>query len=335
MRKCTSFLVGALAAMAVTISACAPDVIEPNPSTTALTDGPSFAKNAAASEDATIAWLTARVDQFNADQEARGSTLRLEYPWLFRVGPGTDPWGRLRTGSRWSNPNVTYILDGSDYTTNVSFAQVDAAMASSFDSWNAIVNTGLLATRIQDPNDAGDNFDILDGTLTGATCDDIFDVTSPNYDPAFGGTIQNPVADIVVGGWINPQYFISCLGSINIIGVTWTFSQADTDGDNYRDRLYVEQFYNPAFLWTTTDAVYLDFSAPIDIETIAVHENGHAHGLGHFGGPIGAHQPFKLKPNGRVFNPEAVMNPIYLGGEERSPLSTDVAGMRTLYARNH
>jgi hypothetical protein len=36
-----------------------------------------------------------------------------------------------------------------------------------------------------------------------------------------------------------------------------------------------------------------------------------------------------------VFNPEAVMNPFYLGGEERTPLSTDIAGLRTLYAREH
>ena len=333
MRKSTYSLVGALATVAIAISACAPDVTEPTSSATALTDGPSFAKKAAVSEDATIAWLIARVDQFNASQEAKGSTLRLDYPWLFRLGLGTDPFGRLRTGSRWSNPNVTYVLDESDYTTDVSSSLVEAALVSSFDSWNAIANTGVHATRIADP---GGNFDVLDGTLTGTTCDDIFDVTSPNYvpGPPFQGDFQNPVADIVVGGWINPQYFISCLGSINIIGVTWTFFQADTDGDNYLDRLYVEQFYNPAFAWTTTNAVYLDFGAPIDIETIAVHENGHAHGLGHFGGPINR-QPFKLKPNLRVFNPEAVMNPFYLGGEERSPLPTDVAGLRTLYARNH
>ena len=173
--------------------------------------------------------------------------------------------------------------------------------------------------------------DIIDGLFDGAgNCIFLFDLTSPNLD-FFNGLIF-PESDIVVGGWINPNYFLQCLGSANIIGVTWTFSDVDMNGDNYRDRLYVEQFYNPAFAWTTTDAVYLDFGAPIDIETIAAHENGHAHGLGHFGGPI-KRQPFKLKPNLRVFNPEAVMNPFYLGGEERTPLPTDVAGLETLYAR--
>jgi hypothetical protein len=155
-------------------------------------------------------------------------------------------------------------------------------------------------------------------------------LTSPNLD--FANGLIFPEDDIVVGGWVPATYFSQCLGSSEIIGVTWTFSDVDSNGDQYRDRQYVEQFYNPAFEWTTTEAVYLDFGAPFDIETIAVHENGHSHGLGHFGGPI-KNQPFKLQPNGRVFNPEAVMNPYYIGGEERTPLATDVAGMRTMYAR--
>ncbi len=92
----------------------------------------------------------------------------------------------------------------------------------------------------------------------------------------------------------------------------------------------MEVFYNDGFDWTTENAVFLSPTAGIDIETISVHENGHALGLGHFGGPVNR-QPFKLKPNGRVFNPEAVMNPFYLGGEKRSPLPTDVAGLTTLY----
>jgi len=162
------------------------------------------------------------------------------------------------------------------------------------------------------------------------------DTTSPNliaYDPSTGSFEINPEADIVFGGWIDPAYFSNCLGSANIIGVTWSFSSADSNRDNYPDLVYVEQYYNPAFAWTTTDAVYLDFDAPIDIETIAVHENGHAIGLGHFGGP-NAREPFKLQPNLRVFDPEAVMNPYYLGGEKRALFPTDVAAVTTLYRRH-
>jgi hypothetical protein len=32
-----------------------------------------------------------------------------------------------------------------------------------------------------------------------------------------------------------------------------------------------------------------------------------------------------------VYNPEAVMNPGYLGGKKRIPYPTDVAGLRTMY----
>ena len=99
--------------------------------------------------------------------------------------------------------------------------------------------------------------------------------------------------------------------------MTWSFSSGDSNRDNYPDLVSVEQFYNPAFASTTTGAVYLDFDAPIDVETIAIHDNGHSLGLGHFGGP-NLRQPFKLQPNLHVFNPEAVMNPYYLGGEKRS-----------------
>lgn len=286
---------------------------------------PNFAK-AQATDDFTH--IVAFVDDFNAKLEAAGSDLRLEYPWMFRVGPGTDPFGSLRTGSRWPMMDVGYILDESDYTTDEPFADVDAALESAYDSWNEIRNSNLTAERHPD---GGGNYDVLDGLYDPAgNCVFLYDLTSPNLD--FANGLIFPEDDIVVGGWVRETYFSQCLGSADIIGVTWTFSDVDSNGDQYRDRQYVEQFYNPAFSWTTTDAVYLNFSAPMDIETIAVHENGHSHGLGHFGGPI-KNQPFKLQPNGKVFNPEAVMNPYYIGGEERTPLATDVAGMRTMYAR--
>ena len=186
---------------------------------------------------------------------------------MFRVGPGTDPFGSLRTGSRWTRNDVDFVLAGSDYTTDVAAAAVDAALVGGFGSWNGVRSSSLAASRIAD---AGTNFDVLDGTLDAAgNCLSLIDVTSPNID--LGTGLLTPEADIVVGGWLGPAYCVNCLG---------------------------EQFCNSGFAWTDTDAVYLDFSAPIDIETIAVHEDGHAHGLGHFGGPI-RNQPFQLLPNVR------------------------------------
>jgi hypothetical protein len=275
------------------------------------------------------------VERINARLEARGSRFRLTEAWFFTTGQGVDPYRRLRTGVRWYKNQLTYVLDESDYApTGLDPAAVDGALNSAYQTWNGIGGTSLSLTRTPD---TGGNFDILDAiTLdAGGNCVDIVDTTSPNvdaYDPATGEFEITPAADIVFGGWLEPAYFASCLGSADIIGVTWSFSTGDENHDNYPDLVYVEQFYNAAFPWTTTDAVYLDFDGPVDIQSVAVHENGHAIGLGHFGGP-NERQPFKLQPNLRVFDPEAVMNPFYLGGEKRDPYSTDVAAARTLYSR--
>jgi hypothetical protein len=260
------------------------------------------------------------VDEANARFAAEGRNLRLDYPWLFRVGVGVDPFTRLRTGQRWTTPSLTYVFDESDYTSDVSTADVEQALVSSFDTWNGVDRTTIHAAR---EVDNGDNFDILDGTILGGTCIDIVDLTSPYLNLA-------PAADIIVGGWLDAEYFVACLGNKDIVGVTFTVFSGDSNGDKYDDILFVEQFYNAGFDWTTSEAVYLDFFAPIDIETIAAHENGHAFGLDHFGGPV-KNQPLLLKPNLKVFNPEAVMNAFYLGGEKRSLYPTDVAGLTTMY----
>jgi len=307
---------------ALAVAACDQPVTSPD-----VEVAPSYAaRSQAPAQAAAASFLTRQVDELNASLAARGSTIRLDYPWLFTVGEGTDPYARLRTGSRWTLLDPTYILDASDYTTDVPAGNVEAALVAAYDTWNEISNTALQAVRVGDP---GTNLDVLDGWYDqDGNCLTIYDLSSPNLDLNVGEVF--PEAHIVVGGWIPEEYFSQCLGSANIIGVTWTFSDVDSDGDQYRDRLYVEQFYNPRFAWVTSGSQYLNYQSGVDIQTVAAHENGHAHGLGHFGGPV-KNQPFKLQPNGTVFNPEAIMNPAYLYGEKRTPFPTDVAGMRTMY----
>ena len=284
------------------------------------------------------------VSRVNARLEAAGSTVRLDEVWMFSLGAGTDPFRRLRTGSRWVNPrSVTYSVDESDLVqyspakpgAPFTDADVMAALVSAHEAYNQVPNIVLNSTRVPDN---GANNDILDGEIRNAAgqCVDVVDLTAAtliSYDPATGSINFNPVADNLFGGWLAPSYFLDCLGSAQILGVTWSFS--DVDGslgqgtDGYRDRIYTEQFYNSRFAWVTSGSTFLGNTQ--DVLSIVLHEVGHTHGLGHFGGP-NTNQPFKLQPNGRVFDPEAVMNPYYLGGEKHSLLQTDLAGLKALYA---
>jgi len=291
-----------------------------------------------AKADAGPTRIGAVVQSINDRLVAGGSDMRLDDVWMFSLGNGIPEFRRLRTGGRWGSPVFSYGLDlaAGDYPDGVPTGDVLQALTDAYDTWNGVANAGITA---QYAGMTMLNFDILDGMVldTDGACVDIVDTTAANlvdYDPTTGALTFFPAADVLVGGWLTPQYFEDCLGSADIIAVTFTFSLPDQNGDHYRDIAYVEQYFNKEFDYTTMDAEYLNFSAPFDIQTLALHEDGHTFGLDHFGGP-NPNQPFKLKPNGKVYSPHAVMNPFYLGGEQRTLLPTDIAGLRTLYAQNH
>jgi hypothetical protein len=295
---------------------------------------PAFAKADHGRPDIqTLDRIASFVDGINARLEASGQTLRLDYPWLYTVGLGTDPYQTLRTGSRWPYLNPTYVIDVADLSApSIGSGDAAAAIQSAYSAWNGVPQSRLSATR--GPNPRGD-VDVLDAIVRDPDTGECVDIFDEDADIVQGPSFF-PVADIVVGGFLPVEYFNDCLGSPYIIAVTWTYSDVDHDGDQYRDRLYVEQYYNPIFPWVTQGAQYPDLSLAtgVDFETIALHENGHAHGLGHFGGPL-LHQDFKQKGNGAYTNPLAVMNPYYVGGELRTPLATDEAALKTMYSGWH
>jgi hypothetical protein len=295
-----------------------------------------------------LAVSAVRIDPFfdpvNEALVDMGSPYRVAEVWMYVVGAGRSDNRILQVGTRWvpGDPNrfwstedqdITYVVDQSDLTTDVGAGAAEQALDDSFDTWSDVGNTWLDNVKLPDD---GMNRDFLDGVPVNP----LVNCAATPFRPAPLGILDfaalNPASDIIVGGWLPREYF-DCLepnpepgeaGGDVILGVTWTFTfLADTNNDGYEDTALKEIYYNEAFDWVTSGATFL--GDDIDIESVSLHENGHAMDLGHFGGPP---PPPTLKPSGQIFSPTAVMNPGYVGGEIRTLLRTDLAGFRALYA---
>lgn len=146
--------------------------------------------------------------------------------------------------------------------------------------------------------------------------------TPPGVFPSailtLGGVDDPFAADISTIGFLPGAIFDAVLGpgsSSSVLGVTFTFTWiAAPDVVALK-----EVWYNDNFTWSN------DGSAGIDIETVALHENGHALGFGHFG------KIFVTNANGKLHvSPRAVMNAAYLW-PVRDPLGTDKASFSNVY----
>lgn len=132
------------------------------------------------------------------------------------------------------------------------------------------------------------------------------------------------VSEINQVGWMDADFFETiggAGGSESILGVTFTFIWVDennvpedTNNDGRADTAIREIYYNDKFLWS-------DDASAINVESVALHETGHAFSQGHFG------KLFQTRLNEKYhFSPRAVMNAGYPGGEFISLTGTDIAG---------
>lgn len=140
-----------------------------------------------------------------------------------------------------------------------------------------------------------------------------------------GGWEEDPLrSDINTVGFLPGGIFDWVFGwgaSTYIIAATFPFvfydaagNPTDIDGDNNDDTAFAEIWYNSDFLWNNTGV-----GPNIDIETAALHENGHALGLGHFG-----KISLNLSSGKLQFSPRAVMNAAVVN-TQRTPLGADNA----------
>jgi len=256
------------------------------------------------------------------NQLLRGSSLNIavEQVEFFTIGQGR-PANRIhQTGIRWvandprrlaDGENITYLVDQSDGATasGLTSAQTEGAIDRALATWEA--SRPLKKVNIVKRADGGADPDIFDSFF------------------GFGGLGDPFLADIVEAGWL-PRAFFEAVGGpgggrgILAFSVSFIFTDddgnpTDINGDNYLDTALNEVYYNNTFGQAGTDRVGnpwgINVALPgIDVETVALHENGHSLGLGHFGPP-----------------PAAVMNPIY-AGIRHAPLAADSAGMSAVWA---
>ena len=268
------------------------------------------------------------IKKVNTQLAERGLNIRLAYAETVTSGNSEQPAKgkiifendrRLRLNAQWvpgdprrsSDGNtLNYITWGPFATAN--FGTDDAingipAIDASFDTWDAADNSSKL---------------IITKRPT----------TAENPSIILGG---NPfLADISQVGFLPGQLFDIVLepgARENVLGVTFTFvwvdqndNPTDINNDGYNDVALKEVWYNDDFLWTDAG----NSGGAIDIETVALHENGHALGFGHFG---------KISitglnaPNLRLHvSPRAVMNAIILG-TQRELLGTDLSSYQSIY----
>jgi hypothetical protein len=245
--------------------------------------------------------VIARMQQINQQLASRGVHVSLEQVEFFTIGSGrpvnkihAEPFRWVASDSRRNadGDNITYLVDQSDGNTasGLTNAQTEAAIDRAINTWRT--DQSMAKVPVVKRVDTGVDPDIVDSFFGFGTFGTIF------------------LADIVEAGWL-PRGFFDAIGGPgggdNIIAVSFSFifvnddgSPTDINGDNRLDTALNEVYYNDAFGAHGSRSGFpwgIDVNLPgIDAETVALHENGHSLGIGHFGPP-----------------PDAVMNPVYAG----------------------
>jgi hypothetical protein len=300
-------LVGALA-VSLALSACTQEPTESS-SPAPGTGAPAFARSAPAPATA----ANAKLREINAGLAKAGARYAVAMAEVSLSPKASVDRAQivfafdrtLRLPSKWvpgdarrnaDGNNITYMNDLNFMTANGA-GNAEPSIDASFATWQQVKCSKL--TLVKRP---------YDGEL---------------HSVFFGG---DPfVADIYTLGFLPGFIFDQFLGpgaSENVLGVTFTFifgdfdadgnfTPSDIDNNGREDTALKEVWYNDAFTWTTTN------TTDIDIESVAVHENGHTLELGHFG-----RVAFNTSSGKLQVSPRAIMNAFILG-VLRSPLGTD------------
>lgn len=297
------------------IASCSHYSVNEPPVQTSETRPGALAKIGGQGDPAVLAWMNGA----NQKLASQGMKIAVESVEFFTIGVGRPDARIHQAPFRWvpndqrrlaDGDRITYMFDQSHGATasGLTSAQTEAAVDRALSTWAGDPAMSKL-TIVKRPY-TGSDPSIVDGML------------------GFGGTGNPFLADIVDAGWY-PRAFFEVVGGPGggrgILGVTFTFIfvdgngiPTDINGDNYLDEALSETYYNDNFGDPSGDRAGnpwgIDVVLPgIDVQTVALHENGHDLDLGHFGPP-----------------PTAVMNPVY-AGIRQSPFPSDDAGLSALW----
>ena len=238
-------------------------------------------------------WIDYRIEQIELLTIGQGRPAARIHQRDFRWVPG-DSRRNAQDGA------LTYLVDpswGTATSGGVSQPDTEAAIDRAMELWAASECLDFQVVKREFP---GGDVTIFDYFLDRGEFGDPF------------------AADIVHAGWLSED---SGLLDSDVLGISVTFifidpatgEPTDIDGDNRLDTALNEIYYNDRFRWALTGAGEADPNQPVDLETVVLHESGHAFGVGHFGAP-----------------PQAVMNPTYTGPrQELYPI--DVAGLCSVW----
>lgn len=263
--------------------------------------------------------LLQKVNAINAQLATRGLKIAIEGIDFFTIGNGRPGIRIHQQPFRWvpndprrlaDGTNITYIVDqsGGGTASGLTAAQTEAAVDAALATWAS--DAALKKVHIIKRADPGTDITIFDSFF------------------GFGGFGDPFAADIVDAGFF-PRAFFDAVGGpgggrgILAFSITFIFTDdngnpTDINGDNYLDTALNEVYYNDTFGDPSNDRVGnpwgINVVLPgVDVQTVALHENGHSLELGHFGPP-----------------PVAVMNPVY-GGIRHVPFPSDDAGMNAVW----
>ena len=262
------------------------------------------------------------LEDLNGQIASQGLNLQIQkMEYIVEFDANGDQMGRTvfaddRTkllASQWVEADARRLNDGNNltYLVDPRFVLANGAIDSepsidaSFETWNNVNCSKLNLVKRPWP---GVETNFVLGLFFGFPADPFAaDITTTGFLPGF-------VFDLLAPN-----------GSQSILGVTFTLifvdgngDPTDLNGDGRNDTALKEVWYNDAFLWST------DGSPGIDLESVAVHENGHALGFDHFG-------TIFVNEGGLHVASDSVMLASYLG-PQRTLLGTDNASMCSVYA---